>query len=345
MGSSRWVTGVGLAAGGVLLGNYLEGGHLTAFVHPFTALMVAGPTLAAPLVVAGPLGVGRAVRTLLAGRPGDDLPAASAVFLAGAHGAGASGVLGLVLGLIQVMNNLDDPSALGPGIAVALVAPVYGVALAGSAVAAALQLARRSGPALPGPTATLPVRSSTRAATVGAGTALALAATLVGNYAQGGHLSSLTQPTAALVVFGPVVGAAVATSGVRGTLAAVTALVTPSGPEALTAASATWLAGAAGAAAGGTLAWLVGLVHAMNNLHDPSALGPGIAVAFVGVIYGVTATTGAAVFATALARRVSGAAAEAVAGVSLPFALAASGVSSLTLLSGFLTVLYASAFR
>lgn len=342
MGSSRWLAGVGLAAGGVLLGNYLEGGHLTAFVHPITALMVVGPTLAAPLVVAGPLGVARAVRTLLAGRPLDDLPAASAVFLAGAHGAGASGVLGMVLGIIHVMNNLESPGALGPGIAVALVAPVYGVALAGSGVAAALQLARRSRPALPGPTATLPVRSATRAATLGGGTALALAATLVGNYLEGGHLSSLMQPTAALVVFGPAVGAALATSGVRGTLGAVTALVTPSGPEALTAASATWLAGAAGAAAGGTLAWLVGLVQVMNNLDDPSALGPGIAAAYSGVIYGVSATGGAAVFATALARRVSGAAAEAVAGVSLPFALAVGGVSGLSVMTGFFVVLYAS---
>lgn len=40
------------------------------------------------------------------------------------------GILGAVLGLIHVMNNLSDPSALGPGIAVAFVATVYGVGLA-----------------------------------------------------------------------------------------------------------------------------------------------------------------------------------------------------------------------
>lgn len=40
------------------------------------------------------------------------------------------GILGAVLGLIHVMENLDDPSKLGPGIAVAFVATVYGVALA-----------------------------------------------------------------------------------------------------------------------------------------------------------------------------------------------------------------------
>jgi chemotaxis protein MotA len=40
------------------------------------------------------------------------------------------GVLGAVLGLIHVMENLNDPSKLGPGIAVAFVATVYGVGFA-----------------------------------------------------------------------------------------------------------------------------------------------------------------------------------------------------------------------
>ena len=37
------------------------------------------------------------------------------------------GIIGAVLGLIQVMNNLSDPSKLGAGIAVAFVATVYGL--------------------------------------------------------------------------------------------------------------------------------------------------------------------------------------------------------------------------
>jgi chemotaxis protein MotA len=40
------------------------------------------------------------------------------------------GILGAVLGLIHVMENLSDPSKLGGGIAVAFVATVYGVGLA-----------------------------------------------------------------------------------------------------------------------------------------------------------------------------------------------------------------------
>jgi chemotaxis protein MotA len=40
------------------------------------------------------------------------------------------GIIGAVLGLIHVMENLADPSKLGPGIAAAFVATVYGVGIA-----------------------------------------------------------------------------------------------------------------------------------------------------------------------------------------------------------------------
>lgn len=40
------------------------------------------------------------------------------------------GIIGAVMGLIHVMNNLADPSKLGTGIAVAFVATIYGVGLA-----------------------------------------------------------------------------------------------------------------------------------------------------------------------------------------------------------------------
>lgn len=40
------------------------------------------------------------------------------------------GILGAVIGLVQVMENLSDPSKLGDGIAIAFVATIYGVGLA-----------------------------------------------------------------------------------------------------------------------------------------------------------------------------------------------------------------------
>jgi len=51
----------------------------------------------------------------------------SKVFKSAGGYAPTIGILGAVLGLIHVMENLNDPSKLGAGIAVAFVATVYGV--------------------------------------------------------------------------------------------------------------------------------------------------------------------------------------------------------------------------
>lgn len=68
----------------------------------------------------------------------DEAPAR--VFEAAAGYAPTLGILGAVLGLIQVMQHLSEPAALGSGIAVAFVATVYGV---GSANLLFLPLAGR----------------------------------------------------------------------------------------------------------------------------------------------------------------------------------------------------------
>ena len=55
----------------------------------------------------------------------EDTPAR--VFESAGGYAPTIGILGAVLGLIHVMENLSDPNKLGAGIAVAFVATVYGV--------------------------------------------------------------------------------------------------------------------------------------------------------------------------------------------------------------------------
>ncbi len=59
-----------------------------------------------------------------------DAEAAARVFDSGGGYAPTIGIIGAVLGLIQVMKNLTDIAEVGHGIAVAFVATVYGVALA-----------------------------------------------------------------------------------------------------------------------------------------------------------------------------------------------------------------------
>lgn len=62
-------------------------------------------------------------------RENENLKAAK-VFEAMGGYAPTIGIIGAVMGLIQVMSNLSDPSKLGPGIATAFVATIYGVTLA-----------------------------------------------------------------------------------------------------------------------------------------------------------------------------------------------------------------------
>lgn len=56
-----------------------------------------------------------------------DLKLGAKIWEAAGGYAPTIGILGAVLGLIQVMENLSDPSRLGAGIAVAFVATIYGV--------------------------------------------------------------------------------------------------------------------------------------------------------------------------------------------------------------------------
>ena len=60
----------------------------------------------------------------------EDFNAAAKVWESGGGLAPTVGILGAVLGLIHVMENLSDSSKLGAGIAVAFVATVYGVGFA-----------------------------------------------------------------------------------------------------------------------------------------------------------------------------------------------------------------------
>lgn len=60
----------------------------------------------------------------------EDITTAAKVYESAGGFTPTVGILGAVLGLIHVMENLSDPSKLGSGIAVAFVATVYGVGFA-----------------------------------------------------------------------------------------------------------------------------------------------------------------------------------------------------------------------
>jgi chemotaxis protein MotA len=189
--------GIVLAIGGVLIGQWIEGGNPGSLLQPAALLIVALGTVGAVLLQAGgpaclrALAMARTVfreppddharlsrafvfwssiarregllslerlcdkepdpftskglRLIVDGIDGDRLRtmleqdinvwedrerAAGKVWEAAGGYAPTVGILGAVLGLIHVMENLSEPGKLGAGIAVAFVATIYGVGLA-----------------------------------------------------------------------------------------------------------------------------------------------------------------------------------------------------------------------
>jgi flagellar motor component MotA len=111
----------------VVVACVLEGAHLAAYVQGPALMIVVGGTFLFALshhslrevrsafcasFSDGPVGV-------------DDAKRYFSVLSTFRILALALGGLGFVLGLIHIFSNLDDPSKIGPGVAVALTAPLY----------------------------------------------------------------------------------------------------------------------------------------------------------------------------------------------------------------------------
>jgi chemotaxis protein MotA len=191
------LVGVVIALAGILLGQAVEGGHISSLIQPAALMIVLMGTLGAVLLQTNPktfiYGIQMArqifklpiddrqelakrtigwstyarkegifmleshlrretepfiikgLRLMIDGTPPEKIREIMAIDMyfhemhlrnsakiweaAGGY-APTVGILGAVLGLIHVMENLSDPSRLGGGIAVAFVATIYGVGLA-----------------------------------------------------------------------------------------------------------------------------------------------------------------------------------------------------------------------
>ena len=107
-----------------------SGVGLDPFVDIGSVLITAVVTLAALLMSYGS-GLGTAIKTVFSsGASRDDVKLGIAVFTKGKSYALASGALGTLIGLVIMLKNLDDPSAIGPGLALSLLTIVYGLVIA-----------------------------------------------------------------------------------------------------------------------------------------------------------------------------------------------------------------------
>jgi flagellar motor component MotA len=116
---------------GTMLGAAISfGGPVLGFIDLPSAVLVLGLTAGGTIMSYTLPEVGDAFRCAVRGTD-DDARAARGhkICTRMADIAVASGLVGTVIGLVQMLQNLEDPTAIGPAMAVALLTLLYGVIL------------------------------------------------------------------------------------------------------------------------------------------------------------------------------------------------------------------------
>ena len=120
----------------LILAAILLGGDLLAYFNMPSAILVFGGTVALLLLTFGHDGCINALRLTVKGKLNSQNQGSISnwdpvVFfrLAGAY-AIAMGSIGMVIGIIAMLSNMDDPSKIGAGMAACLLSQLYGIVLA-----------------------------------------------------------------------------------------------------------------------------------------------------------------------------------------------------------------------
>ena len=132
----RFVAGCAITLGSVIGGAMMGGGHISSFLAYDPLLIVLAGVLLASVSGVGlswRTGLGLAIATASTGPK--DMSTQERLLLVRRLAASSKGaivfmVIGLVFGLVHVMENLDKPEQIGPGIALAFLSGVFGVLLA-----------------------------------------------------------------------------------------------------------------------------------------------------------------------------------------------------------------------
>ena len=135
----RMSTPLGFIAGAMFVtGGIVIGSPLSVFFDPISATLCVFSTL---FLLVYTYGISDLRRYVLGGwsrmiRPHQDTPwydtdhaKAARIAKAGIAYAVLSGTAGAFIGFIQMLQNMSDPNAIGPAMAVALLCPLYGVTL------------------------------------------------------------------------------------------------------------------------------------------------------------------------------------------------------------------------
>jgi len=134
------IAGAGLAGTLVVMGVAF-GSPLLVFLDLPSMILVGGVTAAILLACHGVRGSAQAVGALFRGGNREQLALGTAYFMQAGALCIASGAMGTLIGLVQMLQQLDDPTRIGPAMAVALLTSFYGVVGAIASFSAAVTIA------------------------------------------------------------------------------------------------------------------------------------------------------------------------------------------------------------
>ena len=122
----------GILGFGLLIMAILIGGSLDAFVNMPSVAVVLGGTALLTLAYHSPENVLAAIRAGIAGEDFDADASAKHISVLSSIRllAVGTGMVGTLIGLVSMLQNMDDPSAIGPAMAMALLTALYGVIIA-----------------------------------------------------------------------------------------------------------------------------------------------------------------------------------------------------------------------
>ncbi len=117
---------IGLVLVGILMSSPLE-----IFVDPASAMIVLGVTIGGSFASLPPARIGQALKDSVSTGPIESEQAlrSSGVFFRLSELAIGAGFIGTLIGLVAMLANMDDPTAIGPAMAVALLTLLYGFLL------------------------------------------------------------------------------------------------------------------------------------------------------------------------------------------------------------------------
>lgn len=271
---------------GLILAAICSGSTLTAFLDPNSMLIVFGVVIGGALFSFRPRDLGAAFGLVWSDGPLDPQDARSAkrIFERLSNLAIGAGFAGALIGLVQMLQQLDDPRAIGPAMAVALLTQFYGLVLAEFIFSpAASECTHRAFPES---------EVDTRPQGLSFGKLLGfvlLVSSVFLGIVLGSPLDSFFNAPSVVLVLGVLLGGVFSSHSWADIRQGFCAYF---GPEELSESEArkgySLFSRLSELALGaGLIGTLIGLVQMLQALEDPTKIGPALAVALLTLFYGV----------------------------------------------------------